>query len=518
MGTSRSAYHRPAPRRGVLWSRSTVTTRETPQTVRAAGNGRAYEIVAQIGRGGFGSVYKARALGAAGFEKVVAIKLLHADAEAVPEMARRMRDEARMLGLLHHRAIVQVDDLVEVGGRWAVVMEYIDGVDLGALMSLGPIPARPVCEIAREVAAALEAAHEALAPGSGRPMALVHRDVKPANIRVTARGEVKVLDFGVSRATFAAREAVTHSLSFGSPGYMAPERYDGVETSAVDVFALGVVMLECLLGVAVGALSVHPGRFEETKLGFFARLTGVPDALTQILDRMLAYEAGVRPTAAEVARALQEIAAQAPGAWLSVWAPGAVAAAHADALLLMPPPDDGAGLSPGTRLEAHTAASTIVASPRANAGLPRWAIGAAIGVALAVAGAYGAVLLRPAEPRSGGILARPVNVRPPEAIAAPPPPTPAPAADPTPSKPRVVAEKRAASARVAVEGDADSVRLVDERGHVAEPGDRVPPGRWRVRASFGGVTVDVPTVIDLVDGATARVRCVKAVENCTVSL
>ena len=143
----------------------------------------------------------------------------------------------------------------------AVVKEYVEGFDHRQLLKTQPIPLRPALEIAGEAAAALRTAHEAVDPDRGTPLKIVHRDIKPANIKVTPAGEVKVLDFGIARAAFVERETLTRdSISFGSMGYLAPERYDGIDVPASDVYSLGIVLYEIVTGEAVGQLSVHPER------------------------------------------------------------------------------------------------------------------------------------------------------------------------------------------------------------------------------------------------------------------
>ena len=98
--------------------------------------------------------------------------------------------------------------------------------------------ARSSIEIAVEVASALHVVHSATDAATGKPLNIVHRDLKPSNVRVTPHGEVKLLDFGIARAAFPGREAVTGSLRFESAGYVAPERIFGMDTPAVDIFSL----------------------------------------------------------------------------------------------------------------------------------------------------------------------------------------------------------------------------------------------------------------------------------------
>jgi serine/threonine-protein kinase len=202
-------------------------------------------VVEAVGRGGFGTVYRAELMGPSGFRKQVALKVLNPDLPEAIGVAERLRDEARLLGMLRHRAIVQVDGLHLLNGRWTVVMEFVEGVDLKQLLAeVGPLSPGLALEIVQEVANALHYAYELSADHSVSVRAtraadgslsvsgglrLLHRDIKPGNIQLTAAGEVKVLDFGVARADFADREAQTQSIYFGSLNYMAPERLDGID-------------------------------------------------------------------------------------------------------------------------------------------------------------------------------------------------------------------------------------------------------------------------------------------------
>ncbi len=299
-----------------------------PSGRMAVGSGRVYRLLQVVGQGGFGTVYRAQMEGGAGFVRQVAVKVLNPGTDEQGELGRRLRDEARMLGLLRHRAVVQVDDLVVIDGRPAVVMEYVEGADLGRLMEGGPLPTRIVCEVGQEVAAALQAAHESMDPVRGQPLRIVHRDIKPANIRITDCGEVKVLDFGVARAEFDQREALTRSLAFGSVGYLAPERHDGVELPAADIYSLGVVLYRALSGSSFGQLSVHPGRHDAGVEAALQTLPEQPRGLVDLLRRMLAYEHELRPTGSEVRKELRALVTGGQGPWLADWAADAVHAAN----------------------------------------------------------------------------------------------------------------------------------------------------------------------------------------------
>jgi serine/threonine-protein kinase len=217
-----------------------------------------------------------------------------------------------------------VDGLVKLDGRWTVVMEYIDGVDLSRVVDAGrPVPARAAVEIVGEVAAALHVAFHA--PGDdGRPLALLHRDIKPANVVLTAAGEVKVLDFGVARTDLASREARTRGMRFGSPGYVAPERLEGEELPAGDVYSLGVVFWELLAGGRLARPSVRRDRSEQHMNEALAQL-GVQDPEVEGLIReMLAWDPKDRPSTRDVERRCRSLAARLSGPFLRDWAEEAV--------------------------------------------------------------------------------------------------------------------------------------------------------------------------------------------------
>ena len=168
---------------------------------------RRYRIHEVLGKGSFGLVYRAELLGAGGFSKPVALKVLRGSFDPSAEIEQRLRDEARLLGMLRHPNVVQVDGLARLPDGWAVVMEYIQGVDVGVLIRIGPLPPRAALEIACEVAGALHSAWALPSPLTGQALKLVHRDLKPGNLRITAHGEVKILDFGAARAEVGTREA-----------------------------------------------------------------------------------------------------------------------------------------------------------------------------------------------------------------------------------------------------------------------------------------------------------------------
>jgi serine/threonine protein kinase len=291
--------------------------------------GRRYEVLGVIGRGGFGTVYRADLLGEGAFVRPVALKVLNADMEEVGTVAERLRDEARLLGRIRHRAVVHVDGLVRLDDRWTIVMEYVDGSDLGHLLEHhGKFPVRCAYELAGEVASALHVVHSWPGP-DGRPLGILHRDVKPANLLLTPAGEVKVLDFGVARGDFASREAHTQNMRFGSPGYVAPERLEGEERPEGDAYSLGVVLYELLTARTFGKTTVRKERHEGMLEQACTHLPELPDEGTRLLRRMLAWDPDERPAARDIERACRELSPVLSGPYLRDWAekivPGALA-------------------------------------------------------------------------------------------------------------------------------------------------------------------------------------------------
>src|SRR5580765_833340 len=147
-----------------------------------------YEVTAQIGEGGMGQVYRARDTK---LNRDVALKLLPDSFASDPDRLARFTREAQTLALLNHPNIAHIHGLEESGGVRTLVMELVDGEDLAQRLVRGPIPVDEALPIARQIAEALEAAHE---------QGIIHRDLKPANIKVRDDGTVKVLDFGLAKA------------------------------------------------------------------------------------------------------------------------------------------------------------------------------------------------------------------------------------------------------------------------------------------------------------------------------
>lgn len=272
---------------------------------------RRFRFIKEIAEGGFGKVYLAEQLSSDGFSRIVAVKLLHAKWSSHDEVVMRTRDEARLLGLIRHQHIVKVEDLTSIDGKCAIVMEYLEGVDLKYMLQFlrenGDLfPRKTLFEIILAVASALDAAYNGTPLQGGDPLRVIHRDIKPSNVFVTIAGGVKVLDFGTARANFAEREAKTQALAFGSQGYMAPERMLGEEdTPAADIFSLGITLYELLTGESFGRIPPRPSKFVKKMED---RIKSIPlegeeewcAQVRETLRLMTSYEPGERPTAAQL--------------------------------------------------------------------------------------------------------------------------------------------------------------------------------------------------------------------------
>ncbi|HET9385832.1 MAG TPA: protein kinase, partial [Gemmatimonadales bacterium] len=209
-----------------------------------------YRVVGLLGAGGMGEVFRARD---SKLNRDVALKLLPGAFASDPDRLARFRREARALAALNHPNIGAIYGLEESDGRQALVLELVDGVTLAERIAGGPLPVRETLTLARQIAAALEAAHD---------KGIVHRDLKPANIKVTAAGVVKVLDFGLAKTAAAERtaaEAVPSLLTadgrtrvgavVGTAAYMSPEQARGIDVDIrTDIWAFGCVLFEMLSG------------------------------------------------------------------------------------------------------------------------------------------------------------------------------------------------------------------------------------------------------------------------------
>src|SRR5215813_11894628 len=209
-----------------------------------------HEITALLGRGGFGEVYRARD---AKLKREVAIKILPDEFSSDPDRVSRFQREAETLAAINHQNIGAIYDLQQVENTRFLILELVEGDTLADLLTKrGALPVEEALNIAKQICEALEAAHE---------KGVVHRDFKPANVKITPDGKVKVLDFGLAKALAGEARDVDLSNSptlmsgsmrgviLGTTAYMSPEQAKGaVLDRRTDIFAFGCVVYEMLTG------------------------------------------------------------------------------------------------------------------------------------------------------------------------------------------------------------------------------------------------------------------------------
>lgn len=213
-----------------------------------------YEILAPLGAGGMGEVYRARDTK---LKREVAIKVLLPSLADDEERLKRLEREAQLLASLNHPNIAAIHGLEEEAGQPFLVLELVEGPTLAERIQQGPIRLEEALAIAKQMAAALSEAHE---------KGIIHRDLKPANVKVTPDGQVKILDFGLAKALAGdsggagasselsqsptlSRRATAVGLILGTAAYMAPEQAKGKKVDRrTDVWAFEVVLYEMLTG------------------------------------------------------------------------------------------------------------------------------------------------------------------------------------------------------------------------------------------------------------------------------
>jgi len=250
-----------------------------------------YDVIAQIGEGGMGQVYRARDTK---LLRNVALKVLPDSLANDPDRLARFTREAQTLAALNHPHIAHIHGLEESGGVRALVMELVEGDDLSQRIARGAIPIDEALPIAKQIAEALEAAHE---------QGIIHRDLKPANIKVRPDGTVKVLDFGLAKAlgpegasattdasmspTFTTPAMTQAGMILGTAAYMSPEQARGrIVDKRADIWAFGAVLFEMLTGTRA-----FPGEDLTDTLAAVVKLdptwdavgAGVPARVRQVL-------------------------------------------------------------------------------------------------------------------------------------------------------------------------------------------------------------------------------------------
>lgn len=272
----------------------------------------ALEIVQILAAGTFGHVAVVRDTGAG---ELFAAKVLKAEHLENTKLVRRIRDEASMLSRLDHPNIVGVHGIREIEGRPVLLLEWIRGAPLDALLVRLPegLPPAEACELIRLTSAALRAAHDSIDPVSGEPMRIIHRDFKPSNVLLSVDGVVKVLDFGIAKGNFAGKESETITVVLGAHGYLAPERLDGAEDStAGDIYALGCSLFELLTARRM-KLSLNPEAHVERmgkelmRMQLAGASARIVHDLTSLIMAMCAYDPESRPSHAGVIEGLSRV-------------------------------------------------------------------------------------------------------------------------------------------------------------------------------------------------------------------
>jgi len=262
-----------------------------------------WEIIKRLGSGGMADVYLARARGEAGFERQVAVKVMH------PHLARNDRavehflDEARLASRISHPNVVAIQDLGKIGTDYVIVMEYVDGVDLDRLLTSARVVGRQVpvdvaLGIICRICDGLNAAHHSTTT-EGAPQGLVHRDVKAANVLISKQGGVKVVDFGIAKAASQVHMTMAGETK-GTPSMMAPEQRVGEQVDVrADVYSTAAVAFEILTGQQVNldlAVLAHLGLDNWPHLPPPSTLRPeLPPELDRVLLTAMSYDRDRRP-------------------------------------------------------------------------------------------------------------------------------------------------------------------------------------------------------------------------------
>ncbi len=271
-----------------------------------------YQVITTLGQGGMARVLLTLSRGPAGVSKLLVVKELRAELKDDPEFLVMFLDEARIAARLNHPNVIQTYEVSSDGEHPVIVMEYLEGQSLGALLGRVGRKAMPVdlhLHVLAQALAGLHYAHE-LRDFDGTPLNVVHRDVSPHNVFVTYDGQVKLVDFGIAKA--AGSTGLTRAGVFkGKIAYAAPEQIASLPVDRrADVFSLGVMVWEAIagrrltLGEMEGAVMRRRVDGEEPKIKDVAPET--PDELARICDKATARDPADRyATAAELRAAIE---------------------------------------------------------------------------------------------------------------------------------------------------------------------------------------------------------------------
>jgi eukaryotic-like serine/threonine-protein kinase len=272
-----------------------------------------YRVIERLASGGMAEVFLAENAGIEGFKKRVAIKRVLPHLSEKKKFIKMFLDEARLSAHLSHSNVAQVFDIGVGENVYFIVMEYVDGADLKAVIEFmknarRPFPVESACFIVEKLCEGLTYAHELQGP-DGLPLKIVHRDMSPPNVLITKYGEVKIVDFGLAKAT-SQLEKSEPGIIKGKFSYLSPEAATGSEVDQrTDVFAVGIILWELLAG---RRLFVADNDFATVKMVQMAAVPpirqcnpAVPPELEPIIARALARDPMARyPSARELGRDL----------------------------------------------------------------------------------------------------------------------------------------------------------------------------------------------------------------------
>ncbi|GAA0515358.1 hypothetical protein GCM10011581_49180 [Saccharopolyspora subtropica] len=252
--------------------------------------GGRYRLGASLGGGGMADVYRAMDTR---LERLVAAKVFRSGADAAGRA--RFVEEARLMAGLSHPGLVTVHDFAASEDELYLIMELVEGQTLADAIASGPLPPQRVANIGAQLADVLAYVHD---------NGIVHRDIKPSNVLISHDGKVFLADFGISRLVDAVARITSSGVVVGTAAYMAPEQVNGGQVGyPADVYALGLVLLECLTGRVE-----YPGAGAESAVARLVRPPNVPIDLPLPLHRalvaMTTTDPKQRPTAAECADVL----------------------------------------------------------------------------------------------------------------------------------------------------------------------------------------------------------------------
>ena len=259
-----------------------------------------YVLLEKISTGGMAEIYKAKKKGVEGFEKVIALKKILPHLAEDEEFIKMFIDEAKLASRLNHPNIAQIYDLGKIDGSYFIAMEYVLGKDLKTILSKmkkeksGLLPLNISSYIVMKIAEALDYAHRKVGE-DGKPLNIVHRDVSPQNILISYEGEIKLVDFGVAKASIRAHQTVTGSLK-GKLLYMSPEQARGKNVDRrSDIFSLGTVYYELVTGMKAFLGGSEAEILDKVRKGDFVPPRQIKPELPEEVEKIILKAMEIEP-------------------------------------------------------------------------------------------------------------------------------------------------------------------------------------------------------------------------------